>query len=346
MRDTTKWLVAAAAAVGGVLVAGLQLSRLPSDGFAVVALAGFVLAIVGVALIILSAATVLSVGYTTLGQLTDIYYKPEAERQREVNAVDEELRSTLDDARATRGLRKMPLWRRALKLRRRLNRLLQGRTEEGIRISEMVAYLDRDTVVLSTGLARSLPSLYDRIRSTDDTIIALRKAEIDRGSTKHRAGSDDGDAGAAELSLAEWQSARLESAGARLIAFANQKLIETKFQRLKHFIMGGGAMVAGGVVAFALAPLLGTLLGTPSLQVDRPTAVTINLVSGGVIDRGCTLRQLPGVAIGGRWSNPTVVTAAMPGCPSRMLKLTNGIGRAVPSVAATGTPQPLPSTSG
>src|SRR4051812_32809407 len=74
IRDSTKWLVAAAAAVGAVVVTGLQLSDLPSGTLATaMALVGFVLALVGVAAVIFSAVGVLSVGFTTLGQLADLY---------------------------------------------------------------------------------------------------------------------------------------------------------------------------------------------------------------------------------------------------------------------------------
>ena len=77
IRDTTKWLVAAAAAVGAVVVAGLQLSHLPTGFWATVAaLGGFVIALTGVAVVIFSAAGVLSVGYTTLGELSDLYDAP------------------------------------------------------------------------------------------------------------------------------------------------------------------------------------------------------------------------------------------------------------------------------
>src|SRR4051794_10284733 len=70
IRDTTKWLVAAAAAVGAVVVAGLQLSNLPEGAWATaMALLGFAIALGGVAAVIFSAAGVLSVGFTTLGQL-------------------------------------------------------------------------------------------------------------------------------------------------------------------------------------------------------------------------------------------------------------------------------------
>src|SRR5438876_5992800 len=74
IRATTRWLVAAAAAVGAVAVAGLQLSKLPNGGLAtLMALGGFALSLLGVAMVIFFAASVLSIGYTNLSQLSELY---------------------------------------------------------------------------------------------------------------------------------------------------------------------------------------------------------------------------------------------------------------------------------
>jgi len=353
MRDTTKWLVAAAAAVGAVIVAGLQLSKLPSGVFAYLALSGFLMAIIGVAIIILSAANVLSVGYTTLGQLTDIYYEPEESRRDKVNQASEELEEARGLLDTLPWYKSFKAWLHVVRLGRRLERRKRGETEEGILISEMVDYLDRDTIVLSTGLARNVPELYDRIRETDDEIIALRDGKVAKHVTgrsisekiKRRrsrgvqgSASRDHDGAVILLESAQWRSTRLEAAGARLIAFANQKLIERKFQRLKTAVTIGGILVATGVAVFAIAPQL----GTPSLQVDRPTNVTVHVLSGEAIARGCTRTVVQGVAIGGPWREPTIVTVAAPGCPSKILILRDKIGYAVPSLPPTPSPTPSP----
>lgn len=73
IRATTKWLVAAAGAVGAITVAGLQLTKLPPSIIGrTMGLIGFGLAIVGVGLVIVQAADVLVVGYTHIGELAEL----------------------------------------------------------------------------------------------------------------------------------------------------------------------------------------------------------------------------------------------------------------------------------
>jgi hypothetical protein len=75
LREAAKWLLAAAAGVGGVLVAGLQLSKLGALGAdqwlrMVIALIGLALALVGVGWVIARAAALLTEDWITLSQLT------------------------------------------------------------------------------------------------------------------------------------------------------------------------------------------------------------------------------------------------------------------------------------
>ena len=75
LREAAKWLLAAAAGVGGVLVAGLQLSKLGALGAdqwlrMVIALSGLALALVGVGWVIARAAALLTEDWITLSQLT------------------------------------------------------------------------------------------------------------------------------------------------------------------------------------------------------------------------------------------------------------------------------------
>jgi hypothetical protein len=75
LREAAKWLLAAAAGVGGVLVAGLQLSQLGALGAdqwlrMVIALTGLALALAGVGWVITRAAALLTEDWITLSQLT------------------------------------------------------------------------------------------------------------------------------------------------------------------------------------------------------------------------------------------------------------------------------------
>src|SRR4051794_13809084 len=118
MRSTTKWLVGAAASVGVVLVAGLSLSDLPSGrGQLLLAMGGFVLALLGVANIIFAAARVLVAGFTSLGQLADLrddHYATELRKQQLHGAVvgrwQKHRRQAAAKAKSAKVLRK-PMYR-------------------------------------------------------------------------------------------------------------------------------------------------------------------------------------------------------------------------------------------
>jgi hypothetical protein len=70
IRQTTKWLIAGAAAVGAIAVADLKLTSLPQwGGPLAVAVIGFVSALLGVGLILVQAANVLALGYAGFHEL-------------------------------------------------------------------------------------------------------------------------------------------------------------------------------------------------------------------------------------------------------------------------------------
>jgi hypothetical protein len=155
MRDTTKWLVAAAATVGAVVVAGLQLSKIPAGDLAtVLSLGGFAFALAGVAWILFSAAGVLSAGYTTIGELADLKsigpYEQELRREAYWN---DQIGHSIERAR---DFEKEPGRRRGpLEVLKRVGWLAAGiifvlmkwvrvhyAKDEGIRIDEMLKNLD------------------------------------------------------------------------------------------------------------------------------------------------------------------------------------------------------------
>lgn len=357
IRDTTKWLVAAAAAVGAIVVAGLQLSNLPRGFIATLcALGGFAIALVGVAAIIFSATSVLSVGYTTLGQLADLY-KPEAHRQLAIRELTNTIarleqsssrRSRYTQTRKIRVVRRLRIRTATTFALMRLSYLKMVRPfrtrlirMRGARIAGMVRYLDRDAAILSNGLASDIPELYDRIQVTDQEVLIRRGDKPTSRCEPRWVGETVKDSGE-RLEQAEWRISRLDAAAGQLIAFANQRLIEDKFSNLKRSVQMGGLLVALGVGLFVAAP---KFAAPREVAVDKPTSVTILVNDPTKFGVNCTLQRLSAVAFGGTWEEPVVVTEPAGDCQAKRVKLTPNIGVAVPVADTAPAPSPQPTST-
>jgi hypothetical protein len=351
IRDTTKWLVAAAAAVGGVVVAGLQLSNLPVGLTATaMSLGGFTLALLGVAVIIFTAAGVLSVGFTTLGQLADLY-ESESERTRLERRWQERIDSATKKASRSpvgfSGWLKNAVPRGGAWIVARVLRLIRPlriryAQLEGVTIAELIRYLERDAIVFSNGLAADIPELYRRLRETDEEIMRLHGETPSQiageGRQEHVLPPE---APNAALVKAEWRLAKLETAAGTLIAFANQRIIEHRFDILKWAVRGGGIAVAVGVGLFAVAPKVAE---SRPLNVNRPTAVRIVVERPETFGSDCVATRLAGVALGGTWTRPIVVSEPTESCPTKRLTLTRKTGFAIPRVAPDTSPPSPPAS--
>jgi hypothetical protein len=218
--------------------------------------------------------------------------------------------------------------------------------QSGVRVKEMIDYLEEDAVIFSNFLAAKIPELYSRIGETDKEILRLRgeqpalseraeKAQAMPAAAHPSEPDAQGEGGLGgpsslrlgRLAEAEWRAARLGTAAAQLIAFANQKVIEQRFRVLRLSVRYGGAAVIIGVSVFALAPKW----AQPSpLLVGKPTKVTIVVKAPGKFGRDCHIAQLSGVAIGGSWDKPVVVSEPSGGCQATRLVLKSSIGLAIP----------------
>ncbi len=382
MRDTTRWLVAAAAAVGAVVVAGLQLSKIPAGGVAtVLSIGGFILALAGVSLILFSAAGVLSAGYTTLGELADLRrtedYRRQLQQARYWDKLIEPWGERAERFKKRPGEPGEPGERRkrrtpgevltriaALVIGAVLNAIARARIRhaenEGVRIDDMLHYLNRDALFFSNGLAANMPQLCDQLEEADREILVLKGGQAPDG--KQEPGRDDSrrlrsgfgrivewlrsallqpvpprPRPVDKLAESEWRQAHLELAAGQLVAFANQKLMEHKFSRLKMAVRIGGLTVAVGVGSFVLAPKFAT--ETP-LSITQPTPVFVQVTSN-KFGPGCPRGMLlEGVAVGGTWQKPIVVTKAQGTCGARQVTLNSGQAIAVPQVSRSPTPTP------
>ena len=380
MRDATKWLVAAAAAVGAVLVAGLQLKDLPYGTKAgLVAYLGVLAALSGVAFILYRAADVLVAGYTTFGRIVDLA-KDDKYLRQQVKAEKWDLRIDRYKAKRRRSRSIISYWWFGLCIQ--LLNVARGfavrhAKDEDIQIGELISYLNRDTFFFTQGLAVNINQLYGALRAADEEILSLRGEEVGEEEEWEEEGSDpasspqaaieavlpppeptphispdpslpvayspdevaSADDSQALLEKAEWRRDRLEDAMGVLIYFANQRLLEKRFRKLLKGILYGGIAVAVGAGAFAVAPQLGK---PKPLSITQPTRVTVTVVSIGMDGLCPPGTVLHGVAVGGTWQDPVVVTEAMGRCPAQPLTVDHGQAVVVPvlgtSPSASATP--------
>jgi hypothetical protein len=393
MRDTTKWLVAAVAAVGAVVVAGLQLKNVPHGTLATtVALLGVVAALGAIAYILYRAAVILVAGYTTFGGIVDLDADRGYLHQQE---KAEEWDNRLRPYRAMKRRPETPPNKRRDKARQAIRRsyatvviqimkvarrlTLRHAKDEDIRIDELIHYLNRDTFFFTQGLAANITQLYAALEETDKEILSLRGEKIGEEEEEEEVGgkeeeggdadvgelqevtppnptisgpapdqgprteglvqADDSDDGQALLRKADWRRERLESAMGVIIAFANQKLLEQRFQKLIHAIVIGGGVVALGAGAFAVAPKWEE---PQPLSITQPTQVTVRVVGNGLGSLCPPDTLLKGVAVGGTWDKPIVVTEKAGTCPAQQVTLDHGQAIAepvlVPSPSASATP--------
>jgi hypothetical protein len=350
----------------------------------------------GVSAVLFSAAGVLAAGYTTLGELADLKgiddYRRQVRRERNWDELIDpwDKRVVRFEKRPRKpGQRRQPRnigevlkWGSAL-IVVAVFRLIKWQRvrhaeNEGVRIDEMLRYLDRDTFFFSNGLAKDIPELYERLEETDRQILALRGEEAldsDHGANRNGDTPGSGATLSAEqgqkpgsrrilgmlcslirtgvtrrrkveennqingLEESEWRQARLELAAGLLIAFANQKVMEQKFNRLKLAVRIGGLAVAVGVGAFVVAPKFSKEI---ALDITRPTQVSVQ-ITGDNFGLGCPRGMLlQGVAVGGTWKEPIVVTKARGTCVAREVTLNSGQAIAVPLVSGSPTPSQSP----
>lgn len=353
IRDTTKWMVAVAGAVGAVVVAGLQLSHLPNGTEAtVLAIIGFVIALLGVAVVVFFAARVLSIRYTTFGQLAKLNKKEEERTLLENRWSSKEEKPTRIIESESNFLMRTTarVWLFVIsQLHAWRMRLFE---RDLIEVNNMIVYLQTDILILSNFLAGSIAELQRRIRATDKEILRIRGETPAQGEHLEEAPAVPpatavppaagvptaaGEPPAAlspkaDLAEIEWRAGQLETAAGQLIAFANQRVIERKFGALRHAVQFGGIAVLVGVALFALAPKKAQ---PTSLTVVAPTRVTVMVKTPSTFGPACTVTQLNGIAIGGTWDEPIVITEATKDCQETKLVLRSDIGFAVPAIAAS-----------
>ena len=215
LRSTVRWLVAAAAGVGGVLVAGLQLTGLGSLGRADLlrlglAFGGLVVALTAVGYMILRASQILTDEWVTLADLDkEMFYRRIREGAREHDNAPASIRG---------------------RLRQRLERIRDRRDRQRSDIinglSERLELIKEE---LFGSIAASVPDLYARL------VQANEAARRNPQSCPARA------------------AAPLQQAAGTVVAVANFYLTCQQFKRLRRQLATAAAVAVIGVLTFAYA---------------------------------------------------------------------------------------------
>ncbi|MFV2094693.1 hypothetical protein ACFHW1_04275 [Micromonospora sp. LOL_014] len=273
LRESAKWLIAAAAAVGAILVGSFQIKDLGVLADAdtlhqVVAVAGGGLSLGTVVVLITAAARVMVTPRPSIRDLSE--------------------------------------------------RELRGRRPGvgGLAIVDS----NQDDLVRSLLALRSY--LFDGKNSLHEVYTEYRESQA--SLARMRAG---GESSTEDRRTVEARAANALQAANRIEVVAHQIATGERFRALTNRLVLGTAIFAASLVAFTWATL-----DRPNAVVDKPTAVTVVVTDRAAagLPPTCSLSSLDGVAVGGDFVKPTVVTSPIAGCGSTVISDSRGI-IAIPS---------------
>jgi hypothetical protein len=176
--------------------------------------------------------------------------------------------------------------------------------------------LERRTYLL--GQHESIRKFYDEYGKTMDA-----QRQLLLGQAAHLGNREfdpkipeDVTAVGAMVRQAQYNAERLESA-AQLIS------AEMRFQGLASRLRFGGVAFVAAVLTFAWL----TSTSQTGANVTNPTPVRIYVrdAAKAGLPRGCRASELQGIAVGGTFVQPNVVTEPAPGCPSTVISRAAGV---------------------
>jgi hypothetical protein len=133
----------------------------------------------------------------------------------------------------------------------------------------------------------------------------------------------------ADIETAERFAALIERKVERLEGEAQFLAAQRRFRNLSRWFPFGGLVLVCAIVIMAIL----TTWPTTTVQISQPTRVTIYLKANPAhygLPASCTKREFSGVAVGGTFVQPIVITSESAGCPATLLKAGNFI--AMPSI--------------
>lgn len=308
IQTTAKWIVGAAAVVIGALIGGLQLKDLGS----------------------LLGASRLQLGIATAACLAAIFGAGWI---------------LVMAARVliTQGLTLSDIARREADIRAKKTLGLGDRVSD---FDPLLGWLARRRGDL---LPQGIPDIQTFKNAYEDAIAA--EAKVRSGAPAVLAGvnySPGKDAMERLAAQVEDYRARTE----RLVDAAQLYATQRAYERLIRALQAGGILTVVGVVTFAVL----TSASTTEAPVTTPTRVDVlisahapraDLLAAGLAQH-CAGRTLTGVAVGGSYAEPLVVTNPAASCPAVQFKVTKALGLAIPvlptpeATAVFRTPAPFP----
>jgi hypothetical protein len=176
--------------------------------------------------------------------------------------------------------------------------------------------LERRTYLL--GQHESIREFYDDYSATMNAQRQLLQGQVAHlGDRQFNAGIPDDVAAVATLvRQAQYDAERLESAAQLIFA-------EMRFQALAGRLRLGGVVFVAAVLTFAWV----TNTSQTGANVTKPVPVQIYVrdAAKAGLPRGCRASELQGVAVGGTFTQPDVVTEPVPGCPSTVINRAAGV---------------------
>lgn len=227
----------------------------------------------------------------------------------------------------TQGLTLSDIARRELQIR-----VTKGPLRPGRRVSDYDPLLKS----LYKRKADLLPDTVDDVltfRNTYDDIT--QAAETVRDGTPAVLGEVTYDPGnAAAVARLEAMVSEYRERAERLVDAAHLYLARQAFGRLIRALWIGGVIAVAGIVVFILATASPTSLVTTPMQVHvviAQNAPLRDLAAAGLAP-ACAGHTLTGVAVGGSYDEPIVVTNQTPWCPARLFTLRHALGVAIPVI--------------
>jgi hypothetical protein len=275
LRDTVKWMMAAASVVAGVLVAGLQVKNvgnLTPTLRAVGAMLAAAVALLLVLAVIAAAARVLTVPRLSVRDLSGRELKAGG------SAAGPRLEPLPDDL---------------------VQRLLERRT-----------YL--------LGQHDTIGGFYNDYRD-----ILSGRDKLSRGQFVCLFGRDFDPSKEEDRNALASLALQVQASAERLETAAQLTEAEMRFQRLANQLWFGGIVFAAAVLAFSW--LVSTNPTSASVTQPTPVLIYVQAAAKAGLSRDCHAKTLQGVAIGGTFTQPSVVTEPAPGCPSTLIKTDTGV---------------------
>jgi hypothetical protein len=294
IQTTAKWIVGAAAVVLGALIGGLQLKDLgPLREASLLPLFVACLACL---------AAIAGVGWILVAAARVLIMQ---------------------------GLTLSDIARREVQVR-----VIRGRMRPGERVS------DYDPL---------LRSLYKRkidlLPDTIDDVLTFRNTydNISKGADLVRSGTpavlkgvtyDPGDTIA--VARLETLVSEYRERAERLVGAAHLYLAQRAFRRLIKALWVGGIVAVIGIVVFILTTTHPNLTSPVTTPVQVHVVIAKNaprhdLAAAGLAP-ACAGQTLTGVAIGGSYAEPVVVTSQTPSCPAQLFTLGRALGIAIPII--------------